>query len=157
MLICLVVVFYNCKLIFITQALKCFYMYLCSIKVSTFLQLFHCPFYNRVITKQWTGGRWACWSMRWQQGTRRFLLTSQFRSMKRLYQERWVWHVQTEHLVLFALFKFCLISASLKGPILKSIVYIDTGNRASLHLFSHGAAFNYLHITAHQNKCTDVA
>lgn len=42
-------------------------------------------------------------------------------------------HSQTEHLV-FALFKFCLISASLKGSILKSIVYINTGNQPSLHL-----------------------
>lgn len=41
---------------------------------------------------------------------------------------------QTEHLVLFALFKFCLISASLKGSILKSIVYINAGNQPSLHL-----------------------
>lgn len=118
--------------IFITQALKDFYIFLCNIKVFPFLPLFHRPFYKRGITKQSTGGRWACWSMRWQQGTRRFLLTSQFRSMKRLYQERWVWHVH--RLNIWCLFKFCLVSASLKGSILKSIIYINTRSQASLHL-----------------------
>lgn len=58
-----------------------------DIMVSIFSPTF-LPVYNRGITKQWTGGHWAYWSMRWQQGTRHFLLTNQFRFMKRLYQER---------------------------------------------------------------------